>query len=138
MDIFFKVSTENLSSMGYLTIYTRSNRVVIIRSVITRIFLMLCNAGTVTFQPFSTKTLVINYNVLVPVNHIVIDYCCSLFIVIIHLFCSLFDLHSFSVRLLFHYSLFKRKGSFLILDHISGISILLYLLYKNTITNYAS
>jgi hypothetical protein len=59
-ELLFKVSTTTLSSVGYFTINTRSNRVVVISSVITRIFLALCNAWTVTFQPVSIKTLV-NY-----------------------------------------------------------------------------
>jgi hypothetical protein len=36
--LLFQVSTEAVSSMGYLTFNTRSNRVVIISSVIRKIF----------------------------------------------------------------------------------------------------
>jgi hypothetical protein len=45
----------------------------------------------------------------VPVIVFVIYYCCSLFIVVIPLFCLLLDSHLFVVRLLFHCLLFKRK-----------------------------
>ncbi len=54
-ELLFQVSTKALGSMGYLTINTQSNRVVIIYSIITRIFLTLCNAWTVTFQPVSIR-----------------------------------------------------------------------------------
>jgi hypothetical protein len=50
-ELLFSVSTKALGRMGYFTINTRSNRVVILSSVITKIFLTLCNAWTVTFQP---------------------------------------------------------------------------------------
>jgi hypothetical protein len=73
--------------MGYLTINTWSNRVVIISSVITRIFLTLCNAWTVTFQTISIKTLVIY--LCVHSTHVpVISY---RFIIVVFLFCSVFD-----------------------------------------------
>ncbi len=71
-----------------------------------------------------------------------------LFIIVVCYFvrCSTF-IHSFNRllfsfdSLLFIHSLFivqKGKDSILILDSIPGISILLYPLYKNTITIYAS
>jgi hypothetical protein len=62
-----------------------------------------------TFFNKDTRDLFIVHIVLVPVIVFVIYYCCSLFIVVVHLFCYVFDFHSFFVRLLFHCSLFKRK-----------------------------
>jgi hypothetical protein len=58
--LLFEVSTKALGSMGYLTIITRSNRVVIVSSVITRIFFIYsgqCLNGHIS--TFSIKTLVI-------------------------------------------------------------------------------
>jgi hypothetical protein len=123
---------------------TRSNRVVINSSVIIRILLTLCNTGTVTFQPFNKDThdlfilcimSMCQLIVFVIYYLLLVIYCYRSFILFIVQ--SSFFLCS---TLLFHCSLFivQRKDSFLILDHIPGISILLYLLYKNTITIYAS
>jgi hypothetical protein len=42
--------------MGYLNINTRSNRVVLFSSVITRIFLTLCNVGRSHFNLFNKDT----------------------------------------------------------------------------------
>jgi hypothetical protein len=50
-------------------------------------------------------------------------YCFSLFIAIVHLFCSLLDFHLFFVRLLFIIRCSKEKDSILILDCIPGILI---------------
>jgi hypothetical protein len=86
---------------------------------------------------FSIKTLVIIYivcNVYVQLIVFIIYYCCSLFIVVVHLFCSLFDLHSFfcSTSILcfsFVVHCSKEKDSILILDCSPGISIPLYVKY---------
>jgi hypothetical protein len=130
--------------MGYLTINTRSNRVVIISSVITRILLTLCNTGTVTFQPFNKDTHDYSYLCMCQLIVFIIYYCCLLFIVVVHLFCSLFDLHLFFVRHLFFqffaFHLFvvhcsKEKDSILILDCIPGISIPLYVKCCTRITS---
>jgi hypothetical protein len=53
------LGNEALVGIKCLTINTRANRVVVVSSVITRIFLTLCKCWTVTFQPISIKTLVI-------------------------------------------------------------------------------
>jgi hypothetical protein len=45
------VSTKALGNIRYLTINTRSNKVAIISSVITRIFFNSVQCWTVTFQP---------------------------------------------------------------------------------------
>jgi hypothetical protein len=58
-ELFSWVSTKAHVGMRCLIINTQANRVVIISSVITRIFLTLFNAWAVTFQPISIKTLVI-------------------------------------------------------------------------------
>ncbi len=79
------------------------------------------------------------YNEHVPVNRIfyllfVARYLSFLFIYFVH--CSIFILSLFdSIVSLF---IVQRKDSFLFLYHIPGISILLYLFYKNTNTVYAS
>jgi hypothetical protein len=44
-ELLSRVSTKALVNIRYLTINTQSNRVAIVSSVITRIFLTLCNAG---------------------------------------------------------------------------------------------
>jgi hypothetical protein len=80
------VSTRALGNMRYLTINTRSNRVVIISSVITRIFKSV-QFWTVTFQPISIKTLVIIYVVHsahVPVNHVVIIIVVQFILLLFH------------------------------------------------------
>jgi hypothetical protein len=137
--------------MEYLTINTRSNRVVIISSVITRMFLTLCNTGTVKFQPVLIKTLV-NYfycvycalcqlsisicssllviclSLFVIYLFVLVDcYCCSFILFIVQLFIhSVVRFCSSSILLL---SLFvvhcsKEKSSILILDCVPGILIL--------------
>ncbi len=58
-------------------------------------FLTLCSTGTVTFQPVLIKTLVIylccaycaRASYLIVIHY----YLCSLFVIVIHSFCSLFD-----------------------------------------------
>ncbi len=134
--LLVQVSTETLSGLDCLTFHTRSNRVAIISSVITRIFLTLCNTGTVTFQPVSIKTIMIYIYcacVLVPVI-----YSLSLFVIyllvpihllfVVNLFCSLFDYLFYCC--LFYFSsilvLFvvqKEKRTILILNLCSGILI---------------
>jgi hypothetical protein len=132
------VNTETLSSLDYLTFNTRSNRVAVISSIITKTFLTLCNTGTVMFQPGSVKTLVIYIYIVHMCSCQLFIYSLSLFVIylfvlvyslfIIHLFCSLFD-HLF--RLLFVFIshqffalfLFKRKRTILILNLCSGILI---------------
>ncbi len=125
--------------MGYFTINIRSNRVVIISSVITRIFLTLCNAWTATFQPVSIKTLMIYlcvHSAHVPVISCSIYFCCLIYFIVVRLlfeFCSslvrlFFSFNSF----VFHCSLFivqRKKNSILILDCIPSISIPLYVKY---------
>jgi hypothetical protein len=92
--------------MGYLTINTQSNRVVIISTVITRIFLTLYNAGTVTFQPVSRKTLV-NY------------LCCS--------FCALCQLNRY-LFIVIHYLFIRALCSLLSLIYFVHCSTLLFIL----------
>ncbi len=80
------VSTKALGNMRYLTVNTRSNRVAIISSVITRIFFNSVQFWMVTFQPISIKTLVI-YLFLCKVfmcqlNHVVFYYCCSIILLL--------------------------------------------------------
>jgi hypothetical protein len=125
--------------MGYLTINTRSNRVVIISSVITRIFFnpVQCLDGHIsTCFNKDTRDLFMLCIMLMCQY-----YCVDL--LLFDLFCSLFDFsftfcstfHLPFVRLLFsfnsfafHCSLFvvqKKKDSILILDFIPGFSILL-------------
>ncbi len=85
--------------------------------------------------------------------HLIVFIIYYLLLVVVRLFCSLFDFHLFFIQLLFSFDslLFivhcsKEKDSILILDHVPGISIPfnpLYvkfnqLLYKNTLTIYAS
>jgi uncharacterized membrane protein len=129
------VSTETLSSLDYLTFNTRSNRVAIISSVITKIFLTLCNTETVTFQPVSIKTLMIYIYiycayVLVPVIcYSLFIYLCSLFIIC----CSFIFVHCSTIYFIivyFHFSSIlcficwlKEKRTILILNLCSGISI---------------
>jgi hypothetical protein len=113
--------------MGYLTSNTRSNRVVIISSVITRIFKLCSIPGRSHFILFNKDTrdlFMLCIMCLWQLVIFVIYYCCSLFIVIIHLFCSLFDSHSFFVQLfcfIVHCS--KEKIRSLTLGCIPGILI---------------
>jgi hypothetical protein len=55
-ELLCRVNIKALGNMQYLTINTRSNRVVIISSVITRIFLTLCNSGQSHFNLFKKDT----------------------------------------------------------------------------------
>ncbi len=74
--------------MGYLTINTRSNRVVIISSVITRILFnsVQCRDGHIsTYFNKDTRDLFMLCIVLMCQLHRVA------FIIVVHLFCSLFD-----------------------------------------------
>jgi hypothetical protein len=103
--------------MGYLTIYTRSNRVVIISSVITRIvfYSVQCLDGRIS--TYSIKTLVIylccalyscaSYSVHYFIIVARYYYCCSFILFVVRLFRSFFVqlLLSFD-SLLFIYSLF--------------------------------
>jgi hypothetical protein len=86
--------------MGYLTINTRSNRVEIISSVITRIFLssVQCLDGHIsTYFNKDTCDLFMLCMVLM----------CQLyravFIIVVRLFCSLFNFYSSFVQLLFSF-----------------------------------
>jgi hypothetical protein len=106
--------------MDYLNFNTRSNRVVIISSIIKRIFLTLCNTGTVTFQPVSIKTLVIYIYVHMCSCQLVPIYTLLSFIYFVHcstIYSFVFISHQFFVLL------FKRKRTILILNLFSGISI---------------
>jgi hypothetical protein len=137
--------------MGYLTFNTRSDRVVIISSIITRIFLTLCNTGTVTFQPVNKDTcdlFILCILCFVPV--IVFAIYLLLFILSrCHAFILFFaQFHLFFVRLLLHCSLSKRKrlNSYpgLYSRYFDPVQVpvvrvqQLYLLNKNTIIIYAS
>jgi hypothetical protein len=118
--------------MGYLTFNTRSNRVVIIIFRNHKDILTLCNTGTVTFQPASIKILV-NYLFYayclcasyIRYHYLLFIYSCLLFVIVIHLFCSLFDFFHIVVRFNFSWILlllsfivhcFKEKSSILILN----------------------
>jgi hypothetical protein len=109
--------------MGYLTFNTRSNGVVIISSVATKIFLSMCNTGTVTFQPISIKTIV-NYFFCaycvcasyIRYHYLLFIYLCLLFVIVVHLFCSLFDSCLFYFLISFVVHCFKEKSSILILN----------------------
>jgi hypothetical protein len=75
--------------MGYLTINTQSNRVVIISSVITRIFFnpVQCLGGHIsTCSNKDTRDLFMLCIVLM--CQLVVSY-----FIVVHLFCSLFDFH---------------------------------------------
>ncbi len=138
---FCELSTKALGNMGCLTINTRSNRVLIITSVITRIFFnsVQCLDGHIS-TCFNKDT-------------------CDLFMLCIMLVCHLYrvdllllsDFYSSFVHPLFdfcfhlilllfivHCSLFKEKDSILILDCIQGILILLYHCTRSIIIIYAS
>ncbi len=110
------VSTKALSNIRCLTMNTRSNRVVIISSVITRIFFNSVQCWTVTFQPISIKTLVIIYivhNAHVPVISCIILLLLFNYFVVVRLsfdFCSSFVRLCFPFdSFAFHCSLFKRN-----------------------------
>jgi hypothetical protein len=131
--------------MGYLTVNTRSNRVVIISSITARIFFnsVQCLDGHIsTYFNKDTCDLFMLCIVLMCQLHRVV------FIIVVSLFCLLFD---FPIHLLFDFcfirffcfSLFivccsKEKYSILTLDCIPGISILLYHCTRSTIIIYAS
>jgi hypothetical protein len=127
------VSTKALVNIRYLTINTQSNRVVIISSVITRIFLTLCNAGRSHLNVFQYRHswfIFMLCIVLVCQLHYLLFYCCSICFVVVRLFiCLLFILSStfvsfdYFVQFNFHCSLFMRKYFILILDCIPGILI---------------
>jgi hypothetical protein len=96
--------------MGYLTINTRSNRVVIISSVIRRIFELRAIPGWSHFNLFNKD--ISDLFILCILCLCQLSFCnllCSLLIVVVHLFRSLLDSHLFLIQLLFHCSLFKRK-----------------------------
>ncbi len=133
--------------MGYLTINTRSNRVVIFSFVITRIFLTLCNAGRSHFNLFNKDTLDLFY-----VVHSVHGPVKSCILIIIArylslLFAILFD-YSIFIHLLFDFCfhlilLLFIVHSFVVQRKRFNSDPGLYSRYfdpavKNTITIYAS
>ncbi len=135
--------------MGYFTVNTRSNRVVIISSVITRIFFnsVQCLDGHITtcFNKDTHDLFMLCIMLMCQLHHVVF-YIVVRFIIVVWFsfeFCSSF------VQLLFSFDSFaffsicslfivqKRKYSILMLDCIPGILIPLYV--KNVfIIIYAS
>ncbi len=119
--------------MGYLTINTQSNRVVIISSIITWIFLNSVHSQDGHISTYLSKRhswfIYVVYSAHVLVILCSIYYCCSIILFIVWLrssFCSTFVFIRSSA---FHCSLFrcsKKKDSILTLDCIPGILILLY------------
>ncbi len=123
------VSTKALGNKRYLTNNTRSNRVVIISSVITRIVFNSVQFWMVTFKPFSKKTLMIY---LCCTQCSCASYIVQYFITVVRflfVLCSTFVSFNSCSILLLQYSLFKEKDSILILDCIPGILIQLYKKY---------
>ncbi len=137
--------------MGYLTINIWSKRVVIISSVITKIFNPVqyqCGHISTYFNK-DTRELQYLYCAccalcqlsihnrsslfLIVYRYSLFIYLCSLFIIVVHLFFPLFDFYSFCFRFcsfsilllsLFVVHCSKEKSSVLILDSVPGISIL--------------
>jgi hypothetical protein len=122
-------SKKALASIRCLTINIRANRVAIVYSVITRLFLTLCKCWAVTFQPMQIKTLMIHSVLWIM---LVASYCCVLLLLLFNLsfiFCSTFCSVPHSMRLFcsiwFYCSVFMFTSKYLvlILDCIQGISI---------------
>jgi hypothetical protein len=118
-------SKKALASIRCLIINTRANRVAIVCSVITRIFLPYANVGRSPFNLFDKDTcdLFMLWTMLV-VPVIVVYYCC---------YCSIYYLSLFDICSVFHsiilfysillFSWFTSKYSIMILDCIPGILI---------------
>ncbi len=84
--------------MGYLTFNTRSNRFVIISSVITTIFNSVQYRNSHISTCFNKDTrdlfmlcILCLCRLYIRYRYSLIIYLCSLFVVVVHLFCSLFD-----------------------------------------------
>jgi hypothetical protein len=77
--------------MGYLTINTRSNRVVIISSVITRIFFnsVQCLDGHIStcFNKDTRDLFMLCIMLVCQIHRVVFYYCCSIFIQVLFVFC---------------------------------------------------
>jgi hypothetical protein len=83
------VSTKALVGMRSLNINTQGNRVAIVSSIITKIFLTLCNAGWSHFNLSNkdTRDLFMLCIVLVcQLNCVLFYYCCSIYFVVVQLF----------------------------------------------------
>ncbi len=119
--LLFEVSTKALGSMGYLTIITRSNRVVIVSSVTTRIFFEFCAMpGRSHFNLFNKDThdlFMLCIVLMCQLYRVVFYHCCSIYycclfiLFVVRSVHLLFAFCSHSILLLFIYSLFmfKRK-----------------------------
>jgi hypothetical protein len=107
------VSTKALGNIRYLTINTRSNRVAIISSVITRIIFNSVQCWTVTFQPTSnkdTRDLFMLCLILMCQLHRVLFYYCYSIILLLLDFYSILFIFLLSIQFFsFHCSLFMRK-----------------------------
>jgi hypothetical protein len=106
--------------MGYLTINTRSNRVVIISSVITRIFFnsVQCMDGHIsTYFNKGSRDLFMLYTMLAcQLYRVVFYYCCSIYFIVVQfsfeflfVFCSTFVFIQFFAFLLFIVHCSKEK-----------------------------
>ncbi len=77
--------------MGYLTINTRSNRVVMISSVITRIFFnsVQCLGGHIStcFNKDTRDLFMLCIMLVCQLHRVVFYYCCSIFIKVLFVFC---------------------------------------------------
>ncbi len=107
------VSTKALGNIKYLTINTRSNRVVIISSVITRIFLTLCNARRSHFNKDTRDLFMLCIMLVCQLYRVLFDYCWFDYFSVVRfsfVFCSTFVFIQFFCSIRFHCSLFTRKN----------------------------
>ncbi len=93
--------------MGYLTINTRSNRVVIISSVITRIYFnsVQCLDGHIStcFNEDTRDLFMLCIILICQLYRVVFYYCCSIYFIVVRLS---FEFCPYFVRLLFSFDSF--------------------------------
>ncbi len=128
-------SKKALASIRCLTINTWVNRIVIVSSIITRIFLPYASVWWSHFNLFSKDTC--DYFMLwimLPLPVIIVYYCyyCLIYYSYFFDFCSVFHSMRLFCSIQFHCSvfMFTSKYSVLILDCIPGISIPLNIIIK--------